>query len=36
VKGVTRHVCTTTDEKPKRLPPELAGNLQPYVRATEA
>jgi acyl-CoA thioester hydrolase len=29
--GVTRHVCTTTDEKPKRLPKELAEGLQPYL-----
>ncbi|HTI99240.1 MAG TPA: thioesterase family protein [Dongiaceae bacterium] len=29
----TRHVCTTQSEKPRRLPPELAERLQPYVHA---
>ncbi len=33
VEGETRHVCTTPSEKPKRLPLELAGRLQPYVSA---
>ena len=29
----TRHACTGMDEKPRRLPEELAGALQPYLRA---
>ena len=29
--GSTLHVCTGLNEKPKRLPPELSGLLQPYV-----
>ncbi len=29
----TQHVCTGTDEKPKRLPEELVKLLQPWVRA---
>jgi acyl-CoA thioester hydrolase len=32
VEGQTRHVCTTIDEKPKRLPKDLAERLQPYLR----
>jgi acyl-CoA thioester hydrolase len=31
----TQHVCTTADEKLKRLPPELAAKLQPLVRSAE-
>jgi acyl-CoA thioester hydrolase len=27
----TFHVCTSLDEKPKRLPPELSNLLQPYL-----
>ncbi len=27
----THHVCTTIDEKPKRLPEELVRSLQPYL-----
>jgi acyl-CoA thioester hydrolase len=27
----TRHVCTTLEEKPKRLPEELVKSLQPYL-----
>jgi acyl-CoA thioester hydrolase len=32
LEGRTSHVCTTTDEKPKRLPPEVTIALQPYLR----
>ena len=32
VEGETRHVCTGTDEKPKRLPEELKASLTPYMR----
>jgi acyl-CoA thioester hydrolase len=28
--GVTRHVCATTQEKPKRLPGELIEKLRPF------
>jgi acyl-CoA thioester hydrolase len=28
--GVTRHICATTDEKPKRLPKELIEALRPF------
>ena len=28
----TQHVCTTCQEKPCRLPGELASRLQPYLR----
>jgi acyl-CoA thioester hydrolase len=31
--GETRHVCASTDEKPRRLPKELIEKLQPYLRA---
>jgi acyl-CoA thioester hydrolase len=34
-KGVTRHVCATTDEKPKRLPKELIELLRPFLRTGE-
>ncbi len=27
----TFHCCTSRDEKPKRLPPELVGKLQPFL-----
>ncbi len=30
--GVTRHICATTDEKPKRLPKELIEALRPFLR----
>jgi acyl-CoA thioester hydrolase len=30
----TFHVCTGLDEKPKRLPEELAGKLKPHLNAT--
>jgi acyl-CoA thioester hydrolase len=30
--GVTRHICATTQEKPKRLPKELIEALQPFLR----
>jgi acyl-CoA thioester hydrolase len=30
--GVTRHVCATTEEKPKRLPQELSEALRPFLR----
>jgi acyl-CoA thioesterase FadM len=29
--GETRHVCAGVDEKPKRLPKELAEKLQPFL-----
>ncbi len=31
VTGSTHHVCTTLRDKPRRLPPELAASLAPYV-----
>ena len=31
----TMHVCTTLNEKPKRLPAELIAMMQPYVRAVQ-
>lgn len=31
----TRHVCTSLDEKPRRIPAELAQTLEPYGRSTE-
>jgi acyl-CoA thioester hydrolase len=31
VEGHTRHVCAGIDEKPKRLPKDLAERLQPYL-----
>jgi acyl-CoA thioester hydrolase len=31
----TRHVCTGLNEKPKRIPDELAARLKPYVKAAE-
>ena len=34
LEGETWHVCTTLNEKPKRLPGELAGRLQPYLATT--
>jgi len=33
--GVTRHICATTDERPKRLPKELIEILRPFVRDSE-
>ena len=33
--GQTRHVCTSLDEKPKRLPKELIETLRPYLRSAE-
>jgi len=32
----TQHVCTALNEKPKRLPEDLAAALQPYVRSVQA
>ena len=32
--GVTRHICATTDEKPKRLPKEMIESLRPYLRSS--
>jgi acyl-CoA thioester hydrolase len=29
--GETRHVCASTDEKPKRLPKDLIEKLQPFL-----
>lgn len=33
--GVTRHVCATTDEKPRRLPRELIEGLRPFLRKSD-
>ena len=33
--GETRHVCASTDEKPKRLPKELAEKLQPFLHSPQ-
>jgi len=33
LEGEIFHVCTGLNEKPKRLPDELAAQLQPYLRA---
>ena len=33
--GVTRHICATTEGKPKRLPKELIEALQPFTRNSE-
>ncbi len=30
--GVTRHICATTDERPRRLPKEMIESLRPYLR----
>lgn len=32
IEGVTTHACTGPDEKPRRVPGELAAALQPYLR----
>ena len=32
----TNHVCAGLNEKPKRIPPELAAMLQPYLREATA
>ena len=32
VEGMTRHVCTGTAEKPKRLPKDLVEALRPHLR----
>ena len=32
VEGETRHICASTDEKPRRLPKELAEQFQPFLR----
>lgn len=32
--GETRHICASTDEKPKRLPKDLIEKLQPYLHTT--
>ena len=34
--GVTRHVCATTDEKPKRLPADMIEALRPFLRNNDA
>jgi acyl-CoA thioester hydrolase len=31
--GETRHVCASTDEKPRRLPKELLEKLQPFLHS---
>lgn len=33
--GHTRHVCTTPEEKPKRIPKELLERMQPYLASAE-
>ena len=33
--GVTRHICATTEERPKRLPKELIEMLRPFARDSE-
>jgi len=33
LEGETRHACTGMNEKPRRLPEELTGALQPYLKA---
>jgi acyl-CoA thioester hydrolase len=33
LEGETRHACAGTNEKPRRLPEELTGALQAYLRA---
>jgi acyl-CoA thioester hydrolase len=33
LEGTTSHVCTSTAEKPKRLPPQLTTSLLSYLRA---
>jgi acyl-CoA thioester hydrolase len=35
LEGETFHVCTSLDEKPKRLPEELIELLKPYVHTTK-
>jgi len=34
VQGLTRHVCASPDEKPKRMPPELEEKLRPFLVAS--
>ncbi len=36
LEGETWHVCTSLADKPKRLSPELAAKLQPFLRAAAA
>jgi len=36
LEGTSYHVCTSTAEKPKRLPPELTASLRPYLRTTHS
>lgn len=33
VSGQTQHVCTTLEEKPRRMPKELIEQLRPYFRS---
>ena len=33
LRGTTLHACTTTHEKPRRLPEELAAKLRPFLAA---
>lgn len=35
IEGATRHVCTSLDEKPKRLPAECAEALRRYLNSAE-
>ena len=36
LEGETWHVCTSLEEKPRRLPPELATALAPFVATQPA
>ena len=36
VEGETRHVCTTIEGKPKRLPQELMHLLRPFLPAVDS
>jgi acyl-CoA thioester hydrolase len=35
LEGETFHVCTSREEKPKRLPEEVAEKLKPYLASTQ-
>jgi acyl-CoA thioester hydrolase len=34
VRATTSHVCTSTQEKPKRIPDDLAASLKPFLDVT--
>ena len=34
IEAATRHVCTTLEDKPQRLPAELIANVAPYLSGT--